>query len=61
MALTEAQMRTLLQVLFDVARRLAGPGALYNAANEMERATRIATDVDAQLGRLIDLPPRRAA
>ena len=54
-------MRTLLQVLFDVARRLAGPGALYNAANEMERATRIATDVDAQLGRLIDLPPRRAA
>jgi len=54
-------MGTLLQVLFDVARRLAGPGALHNAANEMERAMRTATDVDTQLGRLIDLPPRRAA
>ena len=54
-------MRTLLQVLFDVARRLAGPGAMYNAAHEMERFTRIASEVDAQLGRLADLPPRRAA
>ncbi len=54
-------MRTLLQVLFDVARRLAGPGALYNAATEVERATRTVSDVDAQLGRLIHLPPRRAA
>lgn len=54
-------MRTLLQVLFDVARRLTGPGAVYNAAHEMERTTRTASDVDAQLGRLADLLPRRAA
>jgi hypothetical protein len=54
-------VQTLLQVLFDMAHRLAGVGALHNAAHEVDWAHRTAADVDAQLGRLVDLPPRRAA
>ncbi len=54
-------MRTLLQVLFDAARRLAGQGALGNAAHEVECANRTVFELDAQLGRLLDPPPRRAA
>ncbi|HMK63136.1 MAG TPA: hypothetical protein VK386_05915 [Acidimicrobiales bacterium] len=54
-------MRTLMQVLVDAARRLAGPGALRNAAHEVERASWLAVDLDAQLGRLAEqLPPRAA-
>jgi hypothetical protein len=54
-------VHTLLQVLSDMAHRLAGSGALRNAAYEVARTHRTAADVDAQLGRLVDLPPRRAA
>ncbi|HML00582.1 MAG TPA: hypothetical protein VK428_10370 [Acidimicrobiales bacterium] len=54
-------MRTLLQVLVDLSRRLAGPGALHNAAHEVERASWSALDLDAQLGRLVERTPSRAA
>ena len=53
-------MRTLLQVFLDALRSLAGPGALGNAAFEVDRASRSAADVDAQLGRVLDCPPRAA-
>jgi hypothetical protein len=54
-------LRTILQVLFDAARRLAGPGALHNAAGEVDRATRDVVELDARLGHLTEPPPRRAA
>ena len=53
-------MRTLLQVVLDGLRSLTGPGALGNAAAEVERATRSTADLDAQLGRVLDSPPRAA-
>jgi hypothetical protein len=56
----EAQMRTLLQAVLDALRSLAGPGALGNAAFEVERANRSSADVEAQLGRVLDFPPRAA-
>ncbi len=55
-------MRTLVHVLSEAARRLAGPGALGNAASELQRATYSTVELEAQLDRvLLDLPPRRAA
>jgi len=54
-------MRTLLKVILKVTRRLTGLGALNNAAHEVQRATRSADELDAQLDRVLDLPPRRAA
>jgi hypothetical protein len=54
-------MRTLLRVIVDAARLLAGPGALGNAAHEVEQANRTFFELDAQLGRLLEPPPRRAA
>jgi hypothetical protein len=54
-------MRTLLTVIVDAARRLAGPGALGNAAYEVERASRTFVELDAQLGRLVEPPPRQVA
>jgi hypothetical protein len=55
-------MRTFLQSLLEAARRLAGPGALDNAASELQRATRSTIELDRQLDRVrLDLPPRRAA
>lgn len=52
---------TLLKILGDVVRRLAGPGALYNAAHEVDRATRSVVELDAQLRRMSDRSPPRAA
>ena len=57
----EVRMRTLLHVIVDAARRLAGPGALDNAAHEVAQASRTVFELDAQLGRLLEPPPRRAA
>jgi hypothetical protein len=54
-------MRTLLKVIVEAARRLAGAGALGNAAYEVELANRSSVELDAQLGRLLEPPPRRAA
>ncbi len=53
-------MSTLLQILVDATRRLAGSGALHNAAYEVDHASRTVLELDAQLGRLLP-PPRRAA
>lgn len=54
-------MRTLLQVIAEAARRLSGPGAVGNAAHELDAANRTVFELDAQLGRLVDTPPRHAA
>lgn len=54
-------MRALLHVLFDAAKRLAGLGAVDNAACEVERASLAVLELEAQLGPLVDPPPRRAA
>ena len=54
-------MPTVLKILADVIRRLTGPGAVDNAALEMDRALRSVVDVDAQLHRTADPLPRRAA
>jgi hypothetical protein len=54
-------MRRLLQVIVDATRRLAGPGALGNAAHEVDAAIRTVVELDAQLGRLVEPPPRHAA
>lgn len=54
-------MRSLLKVLLEATRRLAGTGAFDNAAFEVQRATRSTVELDAQLDRVLDLPPRRAA
>lgn len=54
-------MRTLLQVLVDATRRLAGVGAVANAAGELDHAARTVADLDVQLRGLRELRPRRAA
>jgi hypothetical protein len=54
-------MATLLQILGDAIRRLAGPGAADNAAHEVHRATRSVVDLDAQLHRMSDPSPLSAA
>lgn len=53
-------MRRLLQVVLEALRSLSGPGALGNAAFEVERTHRSTADVEAQLGRVLDFPPRAA-
>ena len=57
----EVHMRRLLVVLLATSRRLTGTGALDNAAGEVRRATLSTADLDAQLDRVLELPPRRAA
>lgn len=54
-------MRTLVQVIVDAVRRLAGPGAIGNAARELDAAHRTVVELEASLGRLFEPPPRRAA
>ncbi|HLX89658.1 MAG TPA: hypothetical protein VKR22_14530 [Acidimicrobiales bacterium] len=54
-------MPTLLKIMADVVRRLAGTGAADNAAHEVDRALRAVVDVDAQLHRASEPLPRRAA
>ena len=53
-------MHRLVQVVVGALRSLAGPGALGNAAFEVERASRSTADLDAQLGRVLDTPSRAA-
>lgn len=53
-------MPTILQILADAVRRLAGAGALNNAAHEVRRVTKTAGELDRQLARLEPLPPRAA-
>lgn len=54
-------MPTIIKIVADAMRRLAGPGAADNAAHEVDRALRAAVDVDAQLRRTPEPQPRRAA
>ena len=54
-------MPTLLQIMADALRRLAGPGATDNAAYEVDRALRAVVDLDAPLRRASEPLPRRAA
>lgn len=42
-------MPTLLQILAEAMRRLAGTGATDNAAYELDRAARTVVELDAQL------------
>ncbi len=52
-------MPTLLQILADAMRRLAGTGATDNAAYEVDRAARTVIELDAQLHQRSG-PPRAA-
>lgn len=54
-------MRMLLEALWKGPRFLAGASALDNAARELRRTTLSTAELDAQLARLLDVPPRRAA
>ena len=56
----EAAVPTILQILTDAVRRLAGAGALNNAAHEVRRVTTSAGELDRQLARLELMPPRAA-
>lgn len=57
----EVRMRSILHVIVEGVRRLAGAGALLNAASEVEQAVRSTAEIDAQLGRLADVQRRPAA
>ena len=54
-------MATILTIFGDVIRRLAGRGAVDNAAHEVDRALRSVVDLDAQLHRVSRPSPPRAA
>ena len=54
-------MRTLLRNLFEAARQWSGSGAIRNAHLEVDRAARSVVELDRQLRRVCDTPPRRAA
>lgn len=54
-------MQSLVRILADAIRRLAGAGAVSNAAHEVDRASRSVSDLHAQLGRVLHEQPRRAA
>ncbi|MHB8438782.1 MAG: hypothetical protein ACYDD4_06430 [Acidimicrobiales bacterium] len=54
-------MRTLLKILTDATRLLAGQGATVNAGHEVDRVSLLAMELDAQLARIGGPPPRRAA
>jgi len=51
-------MQKLARILADAARRLAGAGAVSNAAHEVDRANRSVSELHAQLGRVS--PPKAA-
>jgi hypothetical protein len=54
-------MRTLLLIVAEAARRLAGPGAVVNAAHEVDHANRSVAELDEQLRRVPRPAPIRAA
>ena len=53
-------MPTFLQILGDALRRLAGVGAVNNAAHEVRRPMSAAGELDHQLARLGSQPSRAA-
>jgi hypothetical protein len=54
-------MRALLRNLIEKTRRLSGSGAERNAHLELLHADRTVAELDRQLRRVCDIPPRRAA
>jgi hypothetical protein len=54
-------MRTLLRNLARAARRWSGTGAVHNARLEVDRASRSVVELERQLERVFEPPPRRAA
>ena len=54
-------MRALVRNLIEKARRLSGVGAERNAHLEVDSALRSVVELDRQLRRVCDSPPRRAA
>ena len=54
-------MRAMLRNLTKRVRRWSGAGAVHNARVEVDGAMRSVTEIDRQLRRVIDTPPRRAA
>lgn len=54
-------MQTLSRILAVAIRRLAGAGAVSNAAHEVDRAQRSVFELDAQLGRVLHEGHGRAA
>ncbi len=54
-------MRALMRNLIDKSRRLSGAGAERNAHLEVHQAHRTVIELDRQLRRVCETPPRRAA
>ena len=54
-------MRISLRSLSETVRWLTGAGALRNARGEVVGAATTVVDLDAQLRRVVDPTPRRAA
>jgi hypothetical protein len=54
-------MRALMRNLIEKARRLSGSGAERNAQLELLHADRTVAELDRQLQRVRETPPRHAA
>jgi hypothetical protein len=54
-------MRAMLRNVTRRVRRWSGSGAVHNARLEVDRASRSVTEIDRQLRRVTETPPRRAA
>jgi hypothetical protein len=54
-------MRALIRTIVEKARRLSGTGAERNAHMEVAHAHRTVIELDRQLRRVCETPPRRAA
>ena len=57
----ETDMRALMRNLIEKGRRLSGTGAERNAHMEIDKAHRSVIELDRQLRRVCETPPRRAA
>jgi hypothetical protein len=54
-------MRVLVRKLIDKGRRLSGAGAERNARMEIVQSNRSVIELDRQLQKVCETPPRRAA
>ena len=54
-------MRAMVRKMTKRVRRWSGAGAVHNARLEVDRAARSVIELDRQLRRVTDTPPRRAA
>jgi len=46
-------VRKMLRVMAEIVRRVTAPGAALNAMGELDRAATAASEVDAQLRRVV--------